>query len=372
MNQSPGADVSTTRRWLMVLPIVLMVYLAGACEKKGTSSVPTDPTDEYRVFMKEAHNPGWIYAYRPVSNEVDSFYWLISGDLRISADGQKLYGRPDGCVNAAVVQFDSIRWGDSLCPDCSLPFKEVISVSSDNELLAVVAEDNGFSIVRTADYSVVFHDTDRVVEGVFASGSQRFYGGAVHVDLHGSPGIIRRWSCPFGLLYGLVPSEDESLWYLYVKVSSHFDFEFIAYDREADSVLFRQHLTPGYGEIELGPDPTRVFFTNAGQGCIHSGPYPPPFFHIYDSETNTASDTVWTLGACPEVGTLPISEVEFTADGRWLVAIHAGFGAILTYDARNLEFKHCYFLGHGYCLSDLVTQRIPYLKGGTMPARQTT
>jgi hypothetical protein len=51
--------------------------------------------------------------------------------------------------------------------------------------------------------------------------------------------------------------------------------------------------------------------------------------------------------------------MEFTPDGKWLVAIHNGFGVILTYDARTLEFKHCRFLGHGYCLRSLVTQKMP-------------
>jgi hypothetical protein len=257
----------------------------------------------------------------------------------------------------AAVYVDSIECGDTLKPDYSLPFTTVIAVSPDGQLLAVRSHEGGFSIVRSSDYSPVFQDTGLAVRGVFRDNCKRFYAGSIHVDLEGTPKVIRRWSCPFGWLYGLVPSKDETIWYLYVKISPLFDFEFIAYDPAADSVLYRQYLTPGYGEIELGPDSSRVFFTNAGQGCISMGPYPPPFFHVYDPETNSADDTVWTIDACAEPQ--PISQMEFTPDGKWLVAIHNGFGIILTYDARTLKFKHCRILGNNYCLRSLVTQKMP-------------
>jgi len=144
-----------------------------------------------------------------------------------------------------------------------------------------------------------------------------------------------------------------------VSISPHCDFLFVAYDPTADSVLFSDHLVPGFGEIELGPDSGKVFYTNAGQGCFGYCPSSPPFFHVYATETNTADDTVWTIDVCAAQNRTPVSEIEFTADGKWLVAIHSSFNTILAFDAKTLEFQHCSFLGRGHCLYDLTTQTIP-------------
>ena len=348
--------------WALFLSLLMGLFLFG-CNEAPFAPKDDDPVEEltdYPVYMKEGFDPGWIFAYHPLTNTVDSFYWLTEGPMIVSADGRKLYCRPDGSSTVAAVDLDSIQCGDTLAVDHMLPFNSVVAVSPNNQFMAVLDSGyNGFSIVRASDYSVIFQDTVAVgFSGTFTQDSRRFYGGGVVVDLNVAPSVIRRWSCPFGRLDYLIPSKDESVWYLMVKVSLFFDFQFLVYDPNADSVLFNHYLTPGLGEIKLAPD-SRVLFTNPGTGPIAIGPHPPPFFHVYDPETNSANDTIWATGVCSLVEASPIGELVITPDGRWLVGIHPGFGEILTFNLESMQLAKCFSLGHGHSLSDLSCQQIP-------------
>lgn len=347
------------RLTLVGLVAVTAYLLLGSCNRKPGG--PAEPVvKDYAVYMKEGFNPGWIYAYHPVTNIVDSFYWLTDGPMVVSADGQTLYCRPDGSPNMAAVALDSIKCGDTLVVDHMLPFSLIAAVSPDNQLMAVLDIGyDGFSIVKTSDYSVVIHGTELVGGGSFTQDSQRYYSSnGIIVDINETPPVIRLWPCPFGSLYDLVPSKDESTWHLMVK-QDQFDFLFMVYNPLADSVLFSTYLTPGYGEVELTTDGKQVFYTNAGTGVISIGPYPPPFFHVYDPETNTANDTIWTTGVCASVDAFPISELAVTPDGRWLVAIHAGFGEIVALNLESMQIEKCYSLGRGHSLQFLTCQQIP-------------
>jgi hypothetical protein len=366
MNQSPGADVSTTRRWLialLVLGLLALVTLLPAC---SDTKKPTGPSDgelpDYPMFMTRAGYPSPHYIYYPTSNRLDSFCLVKGPYMQVSADGKYLYARPEDSAQVAAFLVDSLGSGDTARVDHMLPLREITAVSPDNLMLAGFTTDWEFAIIRKSDYSAVFV-ADDTFQGVFIGGSKRFYGRSgnqvVHIDLEGTPRVIRRWECLFGRLDHLVPTADESLWLMYVKVGVGFIFYFLAYDPQADSVLYQQFLTPGYGEIEARSGTDEYVFTNGGQGYIGSGPAPPPYFHVFDAQTVTAKDTVLSTNACYDLSPLPIKEVEYTADGKWLVAIHEGFGAILVYDAQTKELSHCLDHGNDIFGYGLITQTLP-------------
>ena len=132
---------------------------------------------------------------------------------------------------------------------------------------------------------------------------------------------------------------------------------FIAYDPNADSVLFSHYLTPGHGVIKLAPD-DKVFFTNPGTGPYSVYGIGPPFYEVYDPHTNNVTDSVWARGICTGVGPSPVGELVITPDERWVVGIHPGFGEILTFSLESMRQEKCYSLGNRCSLWYLTCQSI--------------
>ncbi len=318
---------------------LLALLCLAACDDKPTEP---PPVNNYSVYFIDAmYDEGnWYFAYHPTTNQLDSFWLPYTSAPVISADGKKMYVSNRGDSLIAVVDLKSLAVIDQL------PYKQAIAVSPDNQLIAVLGE--GVHILRTSDYSEVFHDSVTIRRGTFSRNSQRFYGitledEEVHVlDMSQVPcsSVIKSFD-PF-YVYDVTPSIDETKWFLYLFGGLDY-FSFQVYDPIADSTIFRQDMTPGYGELELTPDGKLVFYTNAGNDISMPG---PPWITVYDVAKNDIQ-TVTTAGLLdpPYQAGIPLSEVAITPDNCWLVAVKSGtlsgYPFVLTLDINTLQFaKH--------------------------------
>ncbi|MEW6052132.1 MAG: hypothetical protein AB1644_13850 [Candidatus Zixiibacteriota bacterium] len=302
------------------------------CTDHGTDPKPEGPKD-YAVFFGDYTVPPYeLYRYHVVSGKLDSTtsqpQSLIS-PTAVSADGKRLYWY-DGTVMDAETF-------DVLTP---LPHRGYVAPSPDNQLLAVC--DTDLFILRTSDFSVVYHDTDAVASGTFSGNSKRFYGKKAAVgdcypmyklDLEQANQVT--YSCIKGGmgLEPLVISPDETKLYLYRKYAT-FLCSFDVYDLTLDSTTFSEPLIPGGGTLAQTPDGKDVYFTNPGD--LISGPPPPYSLAVYHVETMKI-DTVmdWGLVCWSDSSQfLGYKHIVITADGRWLMGTTMADGTIIR---RNLQ-----------------------------------
>jgi len=342
--------------------ILIAAGILGLCLYFAACDGPVEPRPlkDYSVYFCDfRHNEGnWYFAYHPTTNQLDSFWLPYASAPVISADGKKMYVSDRDHTMIAVVDLDSLVVIEQL------PYKTAIAVSPDNQLIAVSG--NGLYILRTSDYSEVFNDTDVVVRGVFFSNSQSFYGAVVNnvykVDLSDTLFPVTGKSFSDGLVKVVIPSLDETEWFLYLRFATD-GYLFAVYDISSDSIIFRDYLYPGHGELEMTPDGRYVFYTNPG--IENSFPDPPFWFKVYDVEKNQIHKVINTTGILDEpyeVG-VPVSEVCITPDGRWLVAAmsgeFSGYDFLLTLDISAMKIVKHRRLGGSRNFHGLACQNAP-------------
>jgi DNA-binding beta-propeller fold protein YncE len=324
--------------FFMGLALLALLCLA-ACDDKPTEPKPAKDYSVY--FINALYDEGnWYFAYHPTTNQLDSFWLPYTSAPLISADGKKMYvsNREDSLI--AIVDLKSLAVIDQL------PYKQAIAVSPDNQLIAVLGE--GVHILQTSDYADVFHDTVTIWRGTFSRNSQRFYGATSDwevytLDMSQAPySSVMKSFAPFGVKK-VVPSVDETKWFLYLYLLGSDYFSFQVYDPIADSIMFRQDITPGDGELELTPNGKLVFYTNPGNEFSMTG---DPWIIVYDVAKNDIQ-TVTTAGILepPYQAGIPLSEVGMTPDNRWLVAVASGqfssYPFVVTLDINTMLFvKH--------------------------------
>lgn len=292
---------------------------------------------DYTVYCWDKSNEGWYFGYHPSTNEVDSFFISARGALVVSADGKLGYrtNRDDEYVR--VVSLDSLRSGDTLQATAILPLGNVAAVSPDGQL--IVSSKGGLSILRTSDYTEIHHDSSLFGQ-VFSPNSKRVYGrirgtyNALKLDLSDSlhPVTIKEFTGY--LVYDIVPSPDETKWYLYMATYTH--QLFAVYDVEADSIIFSEAMWPGNGDLAVTPNGKYVFYTNPGN--MIDGPGDADI-HVYNASTNQAGNRVTTGGLFeyPYDGGILVGQMVVTPDGRWLVAVGSGYPFVITMDLKTSE-----------------------------------
>ncbi|MCX6834141.1 MAG: hypothetical protein NTW07_03240 [candidate division Zixibacteria bacterium] len=327
------------------------------CEDKPTEP---KPAKDYPVYIGDLAGPS-IFTYYPRSRRVDSaaIPWEANWGISASADGKRLYLATD----SNVVVIDPATRGVLT----ELPYRRSWSVvvSPDNRLVAITGDD--LFILRTSDYSVLFSDTDMTEEGRFSSDSKTFYcaagwsttstGFVYKVKLACGQSLVERLHIPQGGVLYVVPSNDETKLFLYVRYRT-WTCGFEVYDVAADSIIFRDILVPGAGEIAMTSDGKYVFYTNPGVSV--TDPPPPGTFTIFDVVKNQIHDTVSAYDYVPPTWcTCPPNTMAVTPDDRWLVMLGgAGLGQFVMYlyDLRKEEFVDYQELGGGVFLTNPTTQ----------------
>jgi hypothetical protein len=350
---------------LVALAASVWLWAYGCDERLTRSWPPPEPPKDYPVYFRDGVNHQWCFVYYPVANRVDSLRLPVEANwgFSISPDGDLLYAFTEDRTH--IVSLDSLTVvGELRYPQ--YPRRGVIP-SPDGQLLAMRGE-IGFDIIRTSDHSLVFSDTD---EGfgrcTFSHDSRYFYGcvtigsGAAYiayiyrVDLQDTTNVLRRELPDFidRVPIDIEPSHDDRLWLL-LERSGSFDYWFEVYDPEADSVIFREYMTPGWGEIDISPDGRYAFYTNPGD--LIGWPIPPPTITCYDILNNRIHKVISTENLI----SMPISSIAITPDGRWLVGNnHLGYKFLVTMDMRKMEFVKYDSLSGLRFLHSLVIQQNP-------------
>lgn len=97
---------------------------------------------------------------------------------------------------------------------------------------------------------------------------------------------------------------------------------FQVYDMTLDSILFREGVWPGVGDVDVSADKKTVFLTDPGD--IDYPPAPYTFKRL--SLVSMSMDSVIVASTCSELGYFRAGEVEVTPDGKWLVAKEPSVG----------------------------------------------
>ena len=290
----------TTFCLLLAAAIGLSLCIAG-CDKP----VEPKPLTDYPVYFCDPEGTPELFTYHPLTQQVDSIEipWRPREGITVSADGKHLYLALRTSV--VVVETDSL----SVIAELQYEPDRPVAVSPDNQLVAITGDD--LYILRTCDYAVVFSDTDRTENGYFSSDSRSFYcaagwssdsrGVVYKVDLTDSLFPVTRRPFAEGGVVHVIPSMDESKWFLYLTVQTWISV-FEVYDVFKDSIIFREGLTPGYGHIAISPDGKYAVYTNPGRSA--TDPPAPPAFTVFDIESN-AIDTV-------------VSDIDFFSDSTWV------------------------------------------------------
>ena len=306
----------------------LAVLFAGqfACDDKGTEPKPPEPVD-YPVYFSEPGFTPQLFVFHPETRQVDSvdIPWETRNGVTVSADGKLLYLAQTFSV--LVVDTDSLSSiTDSLSFIAELPYDsdDPVAVSPDNQLVAITGDD--LTILRTSDYSVLFSDTDRTLNGQFSTDSKSFYcaagwssqtpGLVYKVDLSDSLFPVTRRLFADGGVTHVIPSLDDSKWFLSLRVRT-WTSAFEVYDVATDSIIFREILVPGSGQIAITPDGKRIFYNNPGRSG--TDPPAPPGFTIFDVEANKVDRLVEDLDFFSgSTWVAHPNAMAVTPDGRWL------------------------------------------------------
>ena len=316
-----------------------LVWLwTACCEDKPTEP---KPAKDYPVYIGDLAGPR-LFTYYPGTRRVDSVAipWEANRGITASADGKRLYLATDS--NVVVIDPET----RAVITELPYPRSWSVVVSPDNRLVAITGND--LFVLRTSDYSVLFSDTDMTEHGRFSSDSKTFYcaagwnytsGFLYKVDFCGDHfPVERRRISPGGLIH-IVPSIDETKLFLYVTYHT-WTYGFEVYDVAADSIIFRDILVPGAGEIAMTSDGKYVFYTNPGVSA--TDPPPPGTFTVFDVERSEIKDTVSVYDYAPPTACLcaPFT-MAVTPDDRWLVLLGGAGLAQFTlylYDLRKEEF----------------------------------
>jgi hypothetical protein len=301
---------------------------------------------EYPVYFfaegMNGTNPMY-YRYFPGSERIDSFYlpFVPTYHMSASADGRQLW--VSGGDVTYVVDLRTKRVVSEL------PYnKNSVRFTPDNRYAAV--ETGDMYILRTDDFSPVFHEPGWIESGRFTTDGKRYYAinrpdSGYMVDLEHDFRVTKKG---FGItnLYAGAISRDETKWFLVMGVNYEWSF-FLVYDLVADSFIFAHPLCPNPIQLATSPDGRYVYLT-AGGSIIFTMCQPSFSFAIYDVGRNEMTSEVQAPVSIPDfLGSfLPLDDFIVTPDGRYLLGKwHEAFSYLLIYDLEKKEVKRLMNLG---------------------------
>ncbi len=335
------------------------LYLSGCDDDDPIGPVPAE---SYPVYFTDI-NDTTSFIYTPATGKIDSFHlpFAVRG-MQSTANGRQLY----------ITTLDSTMVFDIATGELSTYLSDgprATYFSPDGKLMAVSGGD--LTILRIADQSLVYFDTSTVYGGIFSADSKSFYG----LTPVGGDGIVYRVSLDSGFavtrkafigsVEEIIPSADESKWFLYKWVTAyHWQFE--VYDVLADSIIFTKTFCPGYGWMALTPDNKYLFYTQPGPQFGGVDPCERPrTITVFDVNNNVIHSEIKVSSFYFFEGDsipfdLPIGEVYVTPDGDWLVGLSCcGIGLFIALDINHLEIARHENVGtfrHMSCLTGPVAR----------------
>jgi len=301
----------------------LCLYFA-ACGENPVE--PVEPKD-YVVYFRDGCVNGSYYGYHPATGQIDSFMIPAHAlwEMKVSADGKRLYARSDSSIGVVDLQ--------TLKLVTELPYYGNIAFSPDNRLVAIQGYD--LYVLNTADFSVFYQDTIRTWNGCFSHDSKKLYtcGGSASdpcvfvVNLEAEPTYTRKQFGDASSMIKVVPSLDESKWFLLRYSGYLYRAFFDVYDVKTDSIIFRDWLIPTAGSMALTPDGKYLFYTAPGMHIDDDFPAESNF-RVFDVERNRISMLISTVGFIDGFNPvyMPVGDLAMTPDGQWLIVDEAGCG----------------------------------------------
>jgi len=344
---------SGTLSCVSVVIVVIAVVFSGCNCDKPTEPEP-DGSKDYSVYFCDPGPPAELFVFHPTTRVIDSVEipWEPHEGVTVSADGERLYL----ALRNSIVVVDT----DSFSLITELPYAPRFwpAVSPNNEYLGITGDD--LYILGTSDYSVVFSDTDLTEFGRFSSNSKSFYcnagwspdsrGIVYKLGLSNSPFSVERQVIEDGGVFQIVPSIDDTEWFLYLRLPPLWTWAFEVYDVALDSIIFRDVLTPGAGQLAITPDGQTVFYTNPGRSS--TDPLAPPAFTIFDIGANAIDTVVEDIDFFSDSTWLASpNNMVVTPDGRWLVILGGSLAQFVVYlydiQKRELVYRQDFDFGDG-------------------------
>ena len=342
----------------VIIKLSSFVVLVGFLFWLGTLACSDDPVGpepvkDYPFYFFGPEGTPELFVLHPETRQIDSIElpWNAREEVTVSADGKRLYLTDrDRTVAISTDSYEIIA---------EIQLEGRVAVSPDNQLLAILGEDT--RILDAEDYSVIFQDTIGTNRGVFSSDSKRLYcvggTGVVVIDMGDSLTQVTSVEFP-DIVTSVVPSRDESRWFVYRRLPPLWTYAFEVYDVLLDSIIFREVLVPGAGRIAITPNGEYVFYTNPGRSA--TDPPVPPAFTIFDVSANAIdrvvedidffSDSTWV--AHPNC-------MAVSPDGRWLAILGGSLAlrVLYLYDIQEgeLVFREDWG-GSGHVFTNLSVQ----------------
>ena len=184
-------------------------------------------------------------------------------------------------------------------------------------------------------------------------------GGVAVVDYSTTPPAFTSKVFEEGLLYDFATSSDETKWFLYLKIGPFDEFLFAVYDVVADSIIFDDYITPGFGGLVVSQDWRYVIYSNPGNMSYGGG---PPWIDVYDVDRNRRAEAINTRGVLEppyDIG-VPVQYLSLTPDGRWLaVSSGGGYPYLMTVDVQSMKIVRHLILDGARFLQPLKCQSSP-------------
>jgi len=344
---------------------VIVLGLTVSCGDDDKPVKPA-PAKEYCVYFADKMSPNTFFRYHTGSMELDSFHLPYhSGEdgFGISPDGKTMYLHPD--MGIAEVSLDSLTVIAEHAVDISKgplvdPGHQVM-VSPDGQYLVVILP--YLHVVRLADYSVVYADTQAIyLTGSFTADSRSFLTPRLGI----STPVVREISLidpvdvrdhDFGVYpWQVVVTSDDSQWFVRMILSTCVS-SFRVHAMPSESLLFNLDMNPGGGDMAITPDNRYVIYTQHGpasQSCCPSR----RAFIFYDILARQISHEVSTIVDSLPMFMTVIEDFCLTPNGRYLLSIGES-GDLLQYDLERNEFKKYLIMEGLHSLRILVCQSKP-------------
>lgn len=336
---------------------MLALFCLVTCDDKPTEP---KPAKDYVFYFNDGGYYDRYYRYFLATARVDSLiipYESRYTSFAVSAHGTRLY-LPDR-YKTVVVSTDSFQVITEINHGGSGDGGGA-AVSPDNRLVAIQGND-GLYILNTSDYSLVFHDTTKVINGIFSYDNSSFYAsrwlnGVYRLSLADTLFQVTEMTFPYAI-WSVVPSLNKDKWFMLVSYGQCV-WSFEVYDVLLDSIIFRDSLFEyGYGDMILTLDGRFLFYTMPGtqlELCI-TAPYSA--FTAFDVENNEIYKIISTagIGRLPEF--FPVGDLAMTPDGNKLLVVRGPVGGeFIVLDVGTMEIEKYFDLGNQVWLWDATCQ----------------
>ena len=348
---------------LAAIALTVLGLLLSSCGDDNITGSSGDRS--FTVYLMEYTSENTVYGYNTGTSEVDSFYFPYStrtNPFVVSPDGELFYLSNGSHI--VIIDAESKTAIDSFPCDID---GEVKAISPNGRYIAMVDDEVG--IINLDTRSIIYRkDCGQSYSAVFTGDSKAFYyigegsgddGPLTRVSTE-NPSDITWYNFSDGGIYYMVPSKDDSLWYVFLFVGYPLDYSYFrVYDPINDSTLFDTLFAPLGGQIEVSSDDKNVFFT--APGTVFSETPAPYKVMVYNRRKNSTVEPISTREIGEDERSINAGALYVTPDNQYLlIGSSLTVSAVGVYDIRAKEFVDYYYVGGSRMIQDLIGPPRPF------------